>query len=140
MLAVGIATGIYNNMSAVVAAVSYMGWTIQSVLKASLGIYSPSRIFEGFGQNLVEGMASGLGDTSQATDAMGAFGNDLAQEPFSPARGGDTYDNSTTTIIQVPVTAEAMRQYPNATTFAEEVQRILNNRFNRLGGGITTSG
>jgi hypothetical protein len=146
MLVAGLATGIYNNVSAAVAAVSYLGYSLQAALRSALQMYSPSKVFEKLGGFIPEGLAEGIAGKAQtALDAMSGLAVSLT--PIVPemalaGAGTNNYqsiDRSTTQQISVVLTPEVIRQYPDARNYADVVERALKDAANSQGGGITRS-
>lgn len=144
MLVYGIATGIYNNISAAVYAIQYLGYTLQAALQQALKIASPSKVFEKLGGFIPEGLAEGI--SSKAASALTAMnGLALSLTPVIPEMayaGGagtnsySTVDRSLTQQITIAITPDTIRQYPNATNYADQVKRVLEESANKQGGGI----
>lgn len=99
-LITGLANGIENGASWVVAAVRKLAGSMMSTLKAALGIASPSKVFALYGRFTGQGLVQGL-DASQpeveaavqglvsvpAADAPAAGGTTIRSQ-----RGGNTYN------------------------------------------------
>lgn len=60
----GLVNGIKTRLGAAVKAVSDLGEAVAGKFKAALGIHSPSRVFMGFGDNIAQGAAIGIGRSS----------------------------------------------------------------------------
>jgi hypothetical protein len=125
-----------------VAAVQYLGYSLQSALKAALGIYSPSRVFEGFGENVTAGFAKGLENTDAAMRAMDAFSGGVMGAPFTP--GGAGGNASISISISVPITEDVLRQYPQAEEYGRVAGQSTADRLvsemERRGFGVAVNG
>jgi hypothetical protein len=114
----GLMQGIRDMAGDLVATIkSYVIDKIPGPVKKALGISSPSKVFEGIGRNVVEGLIVGVGkDSRQVETTMSALARDLAGS-FDPAemsvrpslalagagvRGSGTQVNIT---VEVPVGA-----------------------------------
>ena len=72
------ASGTKSNQSAVVNAVKSLGTAAIKQLKKTLGIKSPSKVFEEMGLLTDKGLAIGITDNAQlAVDAIGRMSNDM---------------------------------------------------------------
>lgn len=81
----GLISGIGSMMGAIGNAIlSLIPGPIVGVFKAALGIQSPSKVFRGFGKNIVEGLILGTGDK---TDELGSTMRDLVTVPAVPSFG-----------------------------------------------------
>ena len=81
----GLISGVSSMMGAIGNAIlGLIPGPIVGVFKAALGIQSPSRVFRGFGKNIVEGLILGTGDK---TDDLSATMRDLVTVPDAQAFG-----------------------------------------------------
>lgn len=91
----GLVQGIVMASASVPAAVVALGKTIKSAFTDEMKIHSPSRVFEGYGRNTVEGYAQGVDRASgRAADAVvdmvpGASGGSSAAAGGSSAAAND---------------------------------------------------
>lgn len=71
----GLINGITSKMNALIQKVKEMANKVKEGAKGILGIFSPSRVFYGYGQNVSEGFALGISDQMKRLDASvtGAF-------------------------------------------------------------------
>ena len=78
----GLVNGIKNTWETVKQSVLDLGGNITSWFKEKLGIHSPSRVFKGYGVNVVEGLAIGM-DNAQplATEASKNLSSAVKFEP-----------------------------------------------------------
>lgn len=74
----GLKEGILGAVDGVVKSVKGVGQTIINTFKDKLGIHSPSKVFEELGENVVQGLALGLGSIRSLTEAMGKDFRNLA--------------------------------------------------------------
>lgn len=72
----GLVNGISNAWNTAKEKVSELGTGVKNWFKEKLGIHSPSRVFMGFGQNTVEGLAIGI---TQKTALANKASDNLAQ-------------------------------------------------------------
>ncbi len=80
----GLIGGITAKYGALKAKASQMASSVSSTFKAKLGIHSPSRVFMGFGNNIAEGVAIGIGQqTPTAIKASDDMAKRLAQTEYS---------------------------------------------------------
>lgn len=108
-----IINGLINGVQSMIGAIgnailSLVPGPIVGVFKAALGIQSPSRVFRGFGKNIVEGLILGTGDKTDDLSAtmrglvtvpdVPSFGAGSASIAAGAGRGGMTINN---TINQV---------------------------------------
>jgi hypothetical protein len=85
MLIQGLVGGITNKLSAAKSAIIGFGSDIKNWFANTLGIKSPSRVFMGFGDNIAEGAAIGIGRSAKL--ASGAAKN-MAQGAANSAASG----------------------------------------------------
>lgn len=75
----GLIHGIENGVDGVVNTVKNIGHTVMNAFKSVLSIFSPSKVFAGYGQNIMEGLAQGISDNaSLAHNAISGVGADLS--------------------------------------------------------------
>ena len=75
----GLVGGVTAKLSAARDAIVGFGSSIKGWFTSTLGIKSPSRVFMGFGDNIAQGAALGVGRSSkQAVKAAGGMANDMA--------------------------------------------------------------
>lgn len=90
MVSKGFADGIMSGLAAVTSAVETVSGNAITAIKKSLGIYSPSKVFEEFGDQTAEGFS--LGVSGGATDVQTAT-NEMVPDaprvskPFAPTEG-----------------------------------------------------
>lgn len=117
---------------------------IKDFIKDPLGIFSPSRVMMDIGANIVEGLARGLENTLPVDRAMMDLAGSLTGQAHlmvSPSGlgGGGTVTNYFT--IQVPVTEDVLRRYPDAREYANTVGEGLEQRLSAAarfrGGGVS---
>jgi len=98
----GLINGIGSMMGAIGNAIlSLIPGPIVGVFKAALGIASPSKVFRGFGKNIVEGLILGTGDK---TDDLSSTMRGLVTVPDVPSFGASTASmNGTARIGHAPV-------------------------------------
>jgi len=98
----GLISGIGSMMGAIGSAIlSLIPGPIVGVFKAALGIASPSKVFRGFGKNIVEGLILGTGDK---TDDLSSTMRGLVTVPDVPSFGASTASmNGTARIGHAPV-------------------------------------
>ena len=77
---------------------------------------------------------------SAAMKAMDAFSGDISGAAYAP---GSSSNYSSSLTINVPVSAETIRQYPHAEEYANKVGDTLGPRveaeLNRRGFGVTAN-
>lgn len=81
----GILGGIKNGGKRLLSGAKELAETVKSGFKDTLGIRSPSKVFEGYGAHTVEGFAQGV--ESKTPDAARAL-DSMATKPSSAAGGG----------------------------------------------------
>ena len=75
----GLVNGIKNKLGEAVKAVSALGDAVAGKFKSALGIHSPSRVFMGFGDNIAQGAAIGIGRSAGlASKAAAGMASDTA--------------------------------------------------------------
>lgn len=80
----GLIGGITAKFGELKAKMSEMANTVSSFFASKLGIRSPSRVFMGFGRNIAEGVAIGIGQqTPTAVKASDAMAKRLSQTEYS---------------------------------------------------------
>ena len=139
----GIINGIKSMGGAIIRAVlAVIPGPIKGVVKKALGIHSPSKVFQGFGQNIGEGLIIGMGDMrGKITQSADKLAKDVAQGFGTPklkaktdiaggngarGAGGDTY------IINV----YAAPVGTSPADIGREVQKTL-DAYQRQGGRRT---
>lgn len=93
-IAQGVATGIKSGISSVISAASSIAQAAKNQFTSMLRIGSPSKVFEGFGANVVEGFDKGV-----QTPAVKAASNGTAS-----AGGGSSVSNTTNNFSMGGVT------------------------------------
>lgn len=122
----GLINGVKSMMGAIGNAIlSLIPGPIVGVFKTALGIESPSKVFRGFGRNIVEGLILGTGDK---TDDLTANMRDLVTVPTLPTqsavipgsagagrRGAGVTNNWTINQVDDPIgTSHAIARRQNA--------------------------
>ncbi|MFB2538807.1 phage tail tape measure protein [Acinetobacter sp. c3-l95] len=80
----GLINGVTAKFGELKAKMSQMASEVSGVFKGALGIHSPSRVFMGFGRNIAEGVAIGIGQqTPTAIKASDAMAQRLSQTEYS---------------------------------------------------------
>lgn len=94
----GLYNGIKSKADSITAYLTKIGSSVQKAFAASLKIQSPSRVFYGFGENIMQGLANGLADSNVAVNAITDQAKAL-QAPFAySGAGGASYHTSTVNI------------------------------------------
>lgn len=110
-----------------------------------LGIGSPSRVYAGFGENIIQGLAQGLGKLGTLDLALGnmsamLLAPEVASTPALAGAGAGGGNVTNYYQLSAPITSEVMQQYPHATQYAQEVLSNLEQRLKaaqtKAGGGI----
>lgn len=74
----GLADGIENNREDIKNAIKNLGKAIIDTFKDMLGIHSPSKVFDGFGINIVEGLIQGVGKkVGEAVNKIRTLASDM---------------------------------------------------------------
>lgn len=117
----GLVSGITGAVSGLVGAVTGAISSAIDAGKRLLGINSPSKLFEGFGENVMQGFANGvIGSAGLVDRAMSSFAGGVANVnlmppsvPLSPAGAGpqQTVVNVTVTSADPQAVVEAIRKY-----------------------------
>jgi hypothetical protein len=102
----GLINGVESMGSALLSAIeSLIPGPIKSVVSTALGLFSPSRVFHGYGQNIVQGLINGVraavpdlhAAMGLVTGTVSGAGSSLAAGAVAPAGG------STSVHVSVPV-------------------------------------
>ncbi len=90
----GLIDGIKDGVGDVVNAVKGIGGDIKSAFSSVLSIFSPSKVFYGYGQNLMEGLAGGIEEISHLpTGAVGQVAAALAATSMKASAFATTSTN-----------------------------------------------
>jgi hypothetical protein len=130
--------GLINGLQSALYRVQQIAYDIANSLtsgvKSVLGIFSPSRVFRGFGENVIAGLVIGLDELAGLRSTMREVSGvitdgfapslDMPQLAGAPGRGG--YLNVT---VQVPPTADTL-------SIGREIKRVLTEYENVAGGGF----
>jgi hypothetical protein len=114
------------------------------IMDSAFKIHSPSEIFEGYGQNMIAGLALGLGSMGSVDMALGALSSRTAD--LIPSSGGGSLGGPMVMIdrIEVSITPETIRQYPQAQDYgneaAQQIRRVLQSAQRSRGGGVVNNG
>lgn len=133
----GLMNGISSMVGAVVGKVKAIGSRIKSAFTGLLGIHSPSRVFMGYGQYLVEGLAAGVDDKAQVAVSSAsqlAATTDSALEASLPT--SKTIAPDITAEAGTPVVAGGVGA---ATVMGQEMQRAQRAMIEPAASGITTA-
>jgi len=109
----GIASGIWAGASAVISAATSVASSAIAAAKSALGIASPSKVFEGMGVNVAEGMQQGIQAGSPGIDSAVAG----MVDPGKVGGSSNTVTNNTKTTVPVSMTVNAAEE-PEATAAA----------------------
>lgn len=139
MLVYGIATGIYNNISAAIAAVQYLGWTLQTVLKSALGIYSPSRVFKDLGKEVPAGFAKGIEQMKPVEMAVKAMA-ESTMPPATPSRNSAAPVTNNTSTVIVKIDEGVMDRRPDAGQYGGDFGAKLMEQLRKKGQGVRANG
>lgn len=90
----GLVEGIKAGIGKVVAAIDGVAQALPDWVKEKLGIHSPSTVFAGLGQNIIEGLVQGLQSMAGAPQAVL---NDMTAGMMAGASGGSTVTTNNTT-------------------------------------------
>lgn len=74
----GLISGLQSAVGKVWSWIRDAGRNIGNTFAGILGIRSPSRVFAGYGKNIVQGLVDGLSDTARLSSAMSALSADVA--------------------------------------------------------------
>lgn len=130
--------GLINGLQSALYRVQQIAYDIANSLtsgvRSVLGIFSPSRVFRGFGENVIAGLVIGLdelaGLRSTMRDVSGVitdgFAPSLDMPPLAGAAGRGGYLNVT---VQVPPTADTL-------SIGREIKKVLDEYENVAGGGF----
>lgn len=83
----GLKNGIMRSAEAVIKSISSIGARIKSAFTSVMSIHSPSRVFAGYGDNIMQGLNNGLIANQSPISAVTALANDM-QNAFDPNLGG----------------------------------------------------
>lgn len=98
----GLTSGIMNGIGKVISAISGVTNALPQWVKDQLGIHSPSTVFQGFGQNIMEGFALGIQQLAAMPQqamaaATAALTDPLANMQLPPQSGGQQITQTKTT-------------------------------------------
>jgi phage-related protein len=129
----GLFNGIVSRGESIISYLQGLAQRAASTFAGILGIASPSKVFEEFGKNIVEGLVAGLGEgIGEVTDATNSLANaalpgnlntsvsGLADQSFNPTTGGAPV-RSTTDVGGITI----VTPYANPRLVAIEVMDEL---------------
>lgn len=137
-LGTAIVTGLIDGLKAgarkLADAVTGLGHTVRKAFENKLEIGSPSKVFEEYGANTVEGYQRGIeGSTPEAAQAL----NDMASAPKGGGRGGVTINLGGVTFAIAPgANAEQVKQAVSDPSFLDEFFKMLERQM--LSSGVPT--
>ncbi len=114
----GLIKGIQDGIGKVVSAIDGVTQALPQWVKDKLGIHSPSTVFAGLGQNIMEGLVQGLQSMAGAPQAVLS---DMTAGMVAGATNNSTVNNSTTTTntwnVNLPVAGGGRPADEMRTTF-----------------------
>jgi TP901 family phage tail tape measure protein len=140
----GLINGVQSQSSALYSTLYAMAANVKMIMESAFKIHSPSEIFEGYGQNMIAGLALGLGSMGSVDMALGALSSRTAD--LIPSSGGGSLGGPMVMIdrIEVSITPETIRQYPQAQDYgneaAQQIRRVLQSAQRSRGGGVVNNG
>lgn len=93
----GLTSGIVNGIGRVISAIQGVTDALPQWVKDKLGIHSPSTVFAGLGQNIIEGLVQGMQSMAGAPQAVLS---DMTAGMVGGANAGNTVTNTNTTNNQ----------------------------------------
>lgn len=93
----GLTSGIINGIGRVISAIQGVTDALPQWVKDKLGIHSPSTVFAGLGQNIIEGLVQGMQSMAGAPQAVLS---DMTAGMVGGANAGNTVTNTNTTNNQ----------------------------------------
>ena len=90
----GLSSGIINGIGRVISAIQGVTDALPQWVKDKLGIHSPSTVFAGLGQNIIEGLVQGMQSMAGAPQAVLS---DMTAGMMAGANGGSTVTTTNTT-------------------------------------------
>ena len=93
----GLTSGIVNGIGRVISAIQGVTDALPQWVKDKLGIHSPSTVFAGLGQNIMEGLVQGMQSMAGAPQAVLS---DMTAGMVGGANAGNTVSNTSTTNNQ----------------------------------------
>ncbi len=131
----GLINGLSSALYRVRSIASDIANSLTSGVKSLLGIYSPSRVFRGFGVNVIQGLEIGLGNLaglrSSMRDVSGVVADGFSPQLAMPgltAGGMGRPAQAVQVTLQVPPTADTY-------SIGRELRRVLDD-YERVSGGI----
>ena len=85
----GLVNGIKSMAQAPVNAIKSIGGSVSGAIKSTLGIRSPSRVFKGFGANIVQGLVNGLDENrDKAAASITKIANRIKDAKYLQGKSG----------------------------------------------------
>lgn len=108
----GLKAGIMKRANAVIEGITSIGAKIKSAFTSVMSIHSPSRVFAGYGDNIMQGLNNGLVANQSPIAAVTALAHDM-QNAFDPHLGG--------VVVGTPKPMIATGQTAGATPTAQHI-------------------
>lgn len=100
------------------------GW-IKDPFKKALGIKSPSKVFAGYGQNIIEGLAGGLEKANPVAKQMNRINGMLTADMSANLAGIGSLSRSAQFAATSNITANLEPITPNVTTVHVDMSKVM---------------
>lgn len=150
----GLVDGIKSMVKAVGDAAGNIGSAVKDKVKNLLGIHSPSKVFAGYGENVVQGFVKGIeGGKNALNTAMGQFSADISSNPLTTTIKTDEIKGTPSTpstvnqpvVVNLHMSGIMTRSRSDMRDITKDMLESVNEELrakgvDQIGGGVLVGG